>query len=210
MATARQLNNLAATVDITIPSDGIIPDSQGFLLVDDDTNIEWTNNMTGDVQIVFKIGAINTIPVSGNGGTSGTISESEVAVNYQLEDANSNFISGPYSVQWGNGVLPITVSADSLPFIVAVPAYASLAMTGKIQFTTLDTPYTVKWFNSAGQPVNPWTPVVSTINPTPPGGMNPNSVQEAVPGAPTPVTCEFGPSPVGVPGNGTVRIGSSN
>ena len=209
MATARHLHRLGATIDITIPANGVIPDSQGFLWVADGTDIEWTNETSGEVQIVFTIGAINNITV-GNGLTSNPISESEIAVNYVLEDANGNPLSDNiYCIQWGNGVLPISVSANSAPFVVAVPAYASLAATGKIQFSA-DANYTIKWYDENNIQVSPWTPAATEVYKTNPNQPNPNKIEQAVLNAPTPVTCEFTPYPFNVPGGGKVLIGSSN
>jgi hypothetical protein len=209
MATARHLHHdhVGATEEITIPASGTIPDSEGFLLVADGTNIEWTNDMTEEVQIVFTIGGLSTIIVPGNGGVGGPISESELAVNYQLEDASGNKINGPYCVQWGEGALQVSVTTNTTAFTVAVPASPSLASTGNLQFTA-DADYDVKWKDNAGN-TTVWSPQPAEITP-PQGGINPNEPQGALTTAVSPATCQFTPSPNDVPGKVTVLIGSSN
>jgi hypothetical protein len=207
MATARQLNNLPATVNITIPASGIIPNSQGFLWVDDDTSIEWTNNTTEEVQIVFTIGGLDTIIIPGNGGVGGPISASEAAVNYQLEDANGNPISSVpyrYCVQWGDGALQVSVSANSLAFNVSVPASVSLATTGNLQFTS-DAEYGVNWKDNAGK-TTVWSPQPADIE-AEQNGINPNDPQGALTTAASPATCTFTAAGIDVPGKGTVYIG---
>jgi hypothetical protein len=208
MATARQLHNLPATVDIAIPASGTIPDSEGFLWAADDTNVQWTNNMTEEVQIVFATSEFSPIVIQ-PGNTSDAISTSATAVNYQLENSSGSPINNntvPYAIQWGeDGVLQVSASVNSAEIIVSVPAAASLAETGNIQFT-VDADYTVTWTNSAGQPVTAWSPQPTELKPTPKGGENPNPVQEAVLNAPTPVYCAFS-AVVGVPGKTTVHIG---
>jgi hypothetical protein len=209
MATARQLHNVPATVDITIPASGTIPDSEGFLWAADGTNVQWTNNMTEEVQIVFTTSEFSSIAIL-PGNTSTAISASATAINYQLENGSGSPINNnevPYAIQWGqDGVMEVSVTANSIEFTVSVPASESLDETGNIQFTA-DAEYKVQWTNSAGNPVTAWSPQPSIIYPTPPGGVNPNPVQEAVPGAPSPVYCTFA-SANNVPGKITVHIGS--
>jgi hypothetical protein len=208
MATARQLHNIPATVDIAIPASGTIPDSEGFLWAADDTNVQWTNNMTEEVQIVFTTSEFSPIVIQ-PGNTSNAISASSTSVNYQLENSSGSPINNntvPYAIQWGeDGVLQVSVTANSAEFTVSVPASPSLAETGNIQFT-VDAEYKVQWANSAGNPVTAWSPQPSILYPTPLGGENPNPVQEAVLGAPTPVSCSFA-SANNVPGKITVHIG---
>lgn len=206
MATARQLHDVAETIEITISSNGTISGSQGYLWTANGNNVEWQNDMTDDVQIVFS-STFDTITVPGGNGLSSTINASKMAVNYTLADGDGNPLpGGPYSIQWGQqGALQVTVSEDSAEFTAAVPASSGLTTTGNLQFTA-DAEYDVSWANANGQPVTAWTPQPTRIYPTPPGGINPNPIQQAVPGAPTPVTCTFGAA-VNVPGKGTVLIG---
>ncbi len=208
MATARRLHNLAATIEITISSNGTISNSEGYLWTANGNDIEWQNDMSSEVQIVFS-STFDTIVIQAGGNSSGsTVSGSQSAVNYVIEDANGTQISGPYAIQWGQqGALQVSVTVDSPEFTAAVPASAGLTTTGNLQFTA-DADYEVNWTNSAGQPVTAWTPQPTEIYPTPPGGVNPNPIQEAVPGAPTPVYCTFA-SANNVPGKGGVRIGGS-
>ena len=205
MATARRLHDLAATIELTISSNGTISNSQGYLWTANGNNIEWQNDMTNNVQIVFG-STFNTIVVPGGGGTSSTVSGSQFAVNYVVEDMNGNKLSGPYAIQWGQqGALQVSVTANSGDFTAAVPASAGLTTTGNLQFT-VDAEYDVTWTKANGQAATAWTPQPAKLYPTPLGGMNPNPIQQAVPGAPTPVTCTFSQAN-NVPGKGSVHIG---
>jgi hypothetical protein len=202
MATARQLHPLGATIDITISPSGTVSDTQGFLQVTDSTDIEWDN--TGSVQydIVFTIGNLPTLAAPAR-GTAGPITGSEIAVNYVIKNHNTGVqTGGPYAIQWGNGVLAISVTASSPPFTVAVPANV-----GNIQFTT-DAAYNIAWADGNGKSVTVWSKQPASISPTPVGGSNPNPVQQAKPGATTPVNCTFSIH-LDVPGKGTVKIGSA-
>jgi len=191
MATAHKINRLQSTVDITISPSGTISNAQGYLAVDDDTQISWENTGTQQLNIVFTIGMNNgSISVPGH-NTTAPISNSETAVNYVIKNAAGIQLSGPYCIQWGNGVLGISVTANSQAFTVAVPANV-----GNIQFTS-DAEYEISWS------ANVWSPQPPKVYPAPTG----NSIQTARPGATSPVTCSFF-NANNVPGNGGVHIGS--
>ena len=122
-------------------------------------------------------------------------------MNYVIKGMAGQVLGGPYAIQWGNGVLAIGVTASTGPFTIAVPPNV-----GNIQFTS-DAQYSIAWTAGNGNAVTVWSQQPGTINPTPQGGQNPNPVQQARPGATSPVTCTF-TNPPNVPSKGTVHIGS--
>jgi hypothetical protein len=191
MATAHKINRLQNTVDITISPTGTISNAQGYLAVADDTEIAWDNTGTQEFFIVFTIGMGNESISVPSRTTTAPISNSETAVNYVIKNAAGIQLSGPYCIQWGNGVLGISVTANSQAFTIAVPANV-----GNIQFTS-DAEYEISWS------ANVWSPQPPKVHPAPTG----NSIQTARPGATSPVTCNFF-NANNVPGNGTVHIGS--
>lgn len=197
MATARNLHRLGATVDIDISATGTISDAQGFLAVGDDTQIVWKNTGTPAYCVAFTIGFDNESILIPGHTTSAAISDAEAAVNYIITTPSGTKVSGPYCIQWGEGVLPVGVSATTPVFTIAVPADV-----GNIQFSS-DAEYGITWSATA------WSTQPPTVYPPGGNGQNPNPVQTAVAGATTPVYCGFNGA-ANVPGRGTVLIGSSN
>lgn len=194
MAAARELPHIGQAVQITISPSGTISNAQGYLAVGDATEIQFDN--TGATEVVIAFSANAFPPINDPGGTiTSPISASATAVNYLIKNLAGRVLGGPYAIQWGNGVLQISVSANSQAFNVAVPL-----TVGKIQFTT-DAKYSIGWSGNGL-----WSPQPAYIYPTPPGQPNPNPVQQARPGVNGPVTCTFGPG--NVPQGGTVHVGS--
>jgi hypothetical protein len=191
MATAHKIHRLQNTVDITISPSGTISNAQGYLAVADDTEIEWDNTGAQQFTIVFTIGMDNaSITIPGH-TTTAPISSSETAVNYVVKNAAGVQVGGPYCIQWGDGVLGISVTSNSPDFTIAIPPDV-----GNIQFTS-DAKYGIGWSANGV-----WSTQPSDVYPTPPG----NPIQTARPGATTPVTCTF-EAAANVPGKGTVHIG---
>jgi hypothetical protein len=197
MAAAEKLHDLLNAVSITVAPGGTISNSQGYLWVPDNSNVSWNNTGASQFDIVFTIGGLAPIHLGGR-GSSAPIANSEFAVNYVVQQ-NGITVSGPYCIQWGNGALQVSVTANGGAFTVAVPATLAGQDTGNLQFTS-DADYLVGWSK------NVWSPEPPEIYPTPVGGQNPNPVQRALAGAASPVICTFGPG--NVPQNGTVHIGS--
>lgn len=200
MATARPLPESNVLIDVTISSNGTVSNAQGYLGVADGTQIEFSNAGSSPVLIEFTPGTFSQIQLPGQSNSS-PISSSEQSVNYLIKGNGGEILGGPYAIQWGNGVLPIRVSANSGPFTAAIPAGV-----GKVRFVA-DADYNIAWSDGNGNPVTVWSPQPSEIYPTPPGQQNPNPVQIVVANAPSPVTCTFTDAN-NVPQKGTVHVGS--
>lgn len=197
----RHAHRLQNSMDIPIASDGTISGGEGYLWVADATDIQWDNS-AGTVQydIIFTIGnmANQSAPPRQK---SGTVTASGISVNYVIQNHTTRRqTGGPYCIQWGNGVLGISVYANSNAFEIAVPATTNLYQAN-IQFTS-DDEYSILWTHN-GQPApNVWITQPPDVYATPPG----NVVQHAALGAQGPYVCTFG-NAVNVPQKGTVHIG---
>jgi len=191
MATARQNHRLNATIDITISPGGTVSGSQAYQQVPDGTQIEFTNNATSPVVLVFLNNSFSQITIQPR-QTSSPISSSDVTINYSVQ-INGHTTGGPYAIQWGNGALAVSVTASSSAFTVAVP------VGGYIQFTS-DDAYDVAWTEGV-TPVTVWSPQPAAVS------AGENGEQQARPGVSATVTCAF-TSSANLPGKGTVKIGS--
>ena len=200
MATARQFPGSDVLIDITISANGTVPNAQGYLGVGDGTQIEFSNAGSAAVLIEFTPGTFSQIQLPSQSNSS-PISSSEQSVNYLIKGGGGQILGGPYAIQWGNGALPIRISANGGPFTIAIPAGV-----GKIRFVA-DADYDVAWSDGNGNAVTVWSPQPSEIYPTPPGQQNPNPVQIVLPNAPSPVICTF-TNADNVPQKGTVHVGS--
>jgi len=192
MATAMKLPHMQNTINIPIAPGGTIS-NQGYLWVADNTSITWSNSSPTEFDIVVTIGGSQTIRVPAR-STSASISASGSAINYVVQQ-NGRQVAGPYCIQWGNGALQVSVSANSAEFSIAVPT-TTPSFTGNIQFLS-DAEYQISWS------ANVWAPQPANIYPTPPG----NPVQQARLGSNGPVSCSFS-GLAKVPAKGTVHVGS--
>jgi hypothetical protein len=186
MATARQFFN--SPIDIPISATGSIPLGDQNLQVANNVSIEFTNNATFPVNLVFtsQFGTINVLA----GQSSAAITGSTLMVNYTIYNGlNNQPIGGPYSIQWGLGVLQISISSG-----VPTPQNITIAKQAKIQFTS-DAAYPITW-----NPTNSFSPDPSPLT------VGLNGAQAAVAAGQT-VSYEFG-TPGGVVRGGTVKVGS--
>ncbi|HKH98818.1 MAG TPA: hypothetical protein VJ999_06890 [Candidatus Sulfotelmatobacter sp.] len=198
MATARQ--HVFDTIDLTISPSGTVSAAQAYLQIPDNTGIQFKSSAPFGLNLVFSSSPPGTVPVPANGSNANPITESEVTLNYVIKRQDNGMqTGGPYAIQWGQGPLAISVTASSPSFTIAVP------QQGYIQFTA-DSDYNITWEDGNGHPVTVWFQQPGEISPTPPGGPNPNPVQQAKPGVAT-VYCTFAVA-LNVPGKGTVKIGS--
>lgn len=187
----------AVLITITISPNGQVPGAQGYLQISNSTQIQFNNTATFPVNVVFT-GLFGTVPVPPHGPNSAPLSTSGNAVNYVIKRQDNGVqTGGPYAIQWGNGVLVITIN-QSIPNIdpIAVP------LLGYMQMVPADSDYTIGWTDGNGNGVTVWAPQPSEIYLVPP-----QPVQQARPGASGPVFYQL-TAKDNVQGKGTVHIGS--
>lgn len=173
MATAYKLPH-GAQVTIGIQPGGTVTPGDENWPASNGQSITFQNGAGFPVNILFTspIADILGLP---NGAPSSSFTASNIIVNYTIYNANlpptAQPVGGPYSVDFGLGVLPISINAsDTNPDPVAIPN------GGKIQFTC-DTKYKIAW-SIAKQPApGAWMPQITQLQ----AGVNP--VLTAQPGA---------------------------
>src|ERR1700722_4981898 len=124
-----------ALVTITIQPGGTVASAYANQKVAALETISFHNTANFPVNIVMT-NTLSSITLA-QGATSGAQGGStplNVTLNYTIWNANtSQQTGGPYSIQFGIGPLPITISADSTsPDPIAIPP------GGQVQFTTDD------------------------------------------------------------------------
>lgn len=188
MATVRK--PLVNPVQIPISPSGTVPLGYENLQVPDNTPVDFMNGANFPVNVVFtnQFGTIND-PI---GQPTAPINAQTVTVNYTLYNANTNQpVGGPYSIQWGLGVMEITISGG-----YPTPPNITIAKQAQIQFINND---------AASYPIQ-WTPKGS-FSPEPASvsvGVNP--AQRAVAQGQT-VDYQLTVKP-DITRGGTVKIGS--
>lgn len=188
MATVRK--PLVNPVQIPIAPGGSVPLGYENLQVPDNTPVDFMNGANFPVNIVFtnQFGTIND-PM---GQPTSPITAQTVTVNYTLYNANTNQpTGGPYSIQWGLGVMKIAISGGN-----PTPPNITIAKQAQIQFINND---------SVSYPIG-WTPKGS-FTPEPPSvTVGANQAQTAVAQGQT-VSYELTVK-TGITRGGTVKIGS--
>lgn len=192
MAVRHVLN---ATTQVTISPGGTVPSSeQNLAHLADNSDVQFTNDAGFPVKLMFTAEFGNvTIPFP---GSSGNLSASEVTVNYTIYNANTNQpTGGPYSIQWGDGPLAISISG-----VNPTPPSTSVAIQGTIQFTS-DSDDGIGWTNtSTGKSATVWNPQPPSVN----AGVN--GKQTGLPGVSGNFTYTLA-STRGTVGKGTIKIG---
>jgi hypothetical protein len=144
-----------ALVTITIQSGGTVPSAYANQKVGSLETISFHNAASFPVNIVMTntLATINGLGIGATSGAQGGSTPLSVTLNYTIWNANTRQqTGGPYSIQFGIGPLPITISADSTsPDPIAIPP------GGQVQFTT-DDEYSIGWTLANGQPANVWSP----------------------------------------------------
>jgi hypothetical protein len=186
MATAKyELNN---PVEVMIQPGGTVPLADENLQVPDNTPVEFQNDATFPVNLVFTslFGTIN-VPA---GQLSAPVTSSQVTVNYTIYNAlNNQPTGGPYSIQWGQGVMAISITGGN-----PTPQNITIAKGAQIQFTS-DAVYPIAW-----TPPNSFTPEPPDVQ------KGQNGAQRA---AAYGKTVSYGlTDKSGVVRGGTVKIGS--
>src|SRR5579871_1989810 len=103
----------AVLITITISPNGQVSGSQGYLQISNSTQIQFNNTATFPVNVVFT-GLFGTVPVPPHGPNSAPLSTSGNAVNYVIKRQDNGMqTGGPYAIQWGNGVLVVTITQSA-------------------------------------------------------------------------------------------------
>jgi hypothetical protein len=186
----------ANPVTILIVSPGIVSAGQEYLSVADTTQFYFKNSSTFDLNLNFT-GPFGKVSAP-KGQTVGPISAAGIAISYTITDAAGNLTGGPYAIQWGNGVLQITINSDTPDFDPV-----AVVLRGLIHYTAIDDSYAIKWQDQNGQPVYIWSPQPTVINKTP----TPNLVQKAAAGVNGPYDYALTAKNQAI-GGGTVKVGS--
>jgi hypothetical protein len=197
----KKQRGLPATVwTITIQAGGTVPSGSQNLQISPSDTIKFKNGASFPVNIHYTVPPLadtNNLAMGATSGATGGSSSNQlnVTVNYYVVNSNNTSQkSGPYSVQFGNGPLLITIdSSDTEPDPVTI------AKGAKIQFFCVDNNYSINW-----TPSNIWSPEPTTLV----RGMN-IPAQTALAGAAgKSVTYTIAPSNRDTRGGGTVGVGS--
>jgi hypothetical protein len=185
---------------VTIQPGGTVPSANANMKVGPTDTISFRNLAGFPVNIVFTnaLTSITNLLQGASSGGKGGSAPLNLTLNYSIQNFNtSQPTGGPYSVQFGIGPLPITISADTpSPDPIALPAL------GQIQFTC-DGAYGVVWTFANGQPANVWSPQPSQFN----QGLN-TPPQTALAGGNEQTLSYTLSTGVAIRGKGTVKIGT--
>ena len=199
MAAARPLPE-ASSWTIGVEPGGIVSSANANLQLSTTEGVSFHNTATFPVNIIFTnmFSEIKDLLPGATSGAQGGSAPLNVTVNYIITNANtSQQTGGPYSIQFGIGALPITISGNnSSPDPVAIPH------GGQIAFSS-DSTYPILWtFVSNGQPANVWSPQPTQISP------GQNTPQTALAGANGQAVQYTIPLKSETRGGGTVTVGS--
>jgi len=198
---ARHLPELALWT-LPIQLGGTIPSSDANMQIGSLDGISFHNGASFPVDIIFtnQFSPINDLAMNATSGAQKGATPLNLTLNYTIWNHNTGRqTGGPYSVQFGIGPLPISITTENTnPDPVAIPS------GGQIQFTNNDSDsYTIAW-ESGGQSANVWSPQPGVVSP----GLN-TPPQTALPGANgQSVTYTITVKGVETHGGGTVNIGS--
>ncbi len=201
MAAARPLPD-NALVTIPIQLGGTVPSANANMKLGPLDSVSFRNGAGFPVNIVMSntLSSITNLLQGASSGAQGGSTPLNVTVSYTIWNHNTGLqVSGPYSIQFGIGPLPIAITGDNTnPDPVAIPN------GGQIQFTNNDSvTYTITWA-MGGQPANVWSPQPGTIN----QGLN-TPPQTALAGANgQSVTYTITVKNTETRGGGTVNVGS--
>jgi hypothetical protein len=198
MAAARPLPENALWT-VTIQPGGTVSSAYANMKVNPSDTISFHNLAGFPVNIIFT-NALTSITDLAQGATSGGKGGStplNLTLNYTIQNYNnSQPTGGPYSVQFGIGPLPISITAlDTDPGSVAIPA------GGQIAFDA-DANYTIVWKMGGVVNANLWSPQPGTVS----AGQN-NAQTALAGGNGNTVTYTISASPE-THGGGTVSIGT--
>ena len=184
---------------IPIQAGGTVPQGYQNLQIAPGDSICFRNGATFPVNIHYTVPPLADISKLAMGATSGAAGGSSsnqlnVTVNYYVVNSNNTSQQfGPYSVQFGNGPLLITITGGDTN-----PDPVTIAKLAQIQFFC-DAGYTIQW-----TPSNVWSPEPATLA----QGTN-IPPQKALAGATgLTLTYKISPTPPDTRGGGTVGIGS--
>jgi len=187
-------------VTITIQPGGTVSSALANQKVGPLDSVEFYNTAGFPVNIVMTntLSSINNLANRASSGAQGGNTPLNVTVNYAIENVNTDQeTGGPYSIQFGIGPLPITISADTTsPDPIAIPP------GGQIQFTT-DDGYDIGWTFANGQQANVWSPQPAQLV----EGLNTPPQTALVGGNGQTLTYTIADTS-GTQGKGTVKIGN--
>ena len=185
---------------VTIQPGGTVSSAYANMKVGPSDTVSFHNLAGFPVNIVFtnELTSIINLTQGANSGAQGGSTPLNLTLNYTIQNFNtSQPTGGPYSVQFGVGPLPVTITSDTpSPDPIAVPA------GGQIQFTC-DASYGVGWTFANGQQANVWSPQPSQLN----QGLN-TPPQNALAGANGQTLSYTLLTGMAIRGKGTVKIGT--
>ena len=184
---------------ISIQPGGTLPLGYKNLQIGPGDSIKFSNGAGFPVNIHYTVpplADINNLAIGATSGAAGGSSSNQlnVTVNYYIVNyAQPTQQTGPYSVQFGNGPLLITINNDDTN-----PDPVTIAKGAQIQFFC-DVKYSISW-----TPPNVWSPEPKTLQ----QGLN-VSPQKALGGATgQKLAYTINPTNRATRGGGTVGIGS--
>jgi hypothetical protein len=190
----------AALLTITIQPGGTLSSANANQKLGPLDSVQFHNTAGFPVDIVMTntLSSIQNLVQGVTSGPQGGSTPLNVTLNFTILNHNTGQpTGGPYSIQFGIGPLPITITADTpSPDPIAIP------QGGQIQFTA-DGAYGVGWTYANGQPANVWSPQPSQIG----QGLNspPQTALAGGNGQSLNYTLLTG---VAIRGKGTVKIGT--
>jgi hypothetical protein len=132
----------AALLTITIQPGGTLPSANANQKLGPLDSVQFRNTAGFPVDIVMTntLSSIQNLVQGGTSGAQGGSTPLNVTLNFTILNHNTGQpTGGPYSIQFGIGPLPITITADTpSPDPIAIP------IGGQIQFTA-DGSYRVGW-----------------------------------------------------------------
>jgi len=151
----------AALLTITIQPGGTLSSANANQKLGPLDSVQFHNTAGFPVDLVMTntLSSIRNLLQGVSSGAQGGSTPLNVTLNYTILNHNTGQpTGGPYSIQFGIGPLPITITADTpSPDPIAIPN------GGQIQFTS-DGPYAVGWSFGNGQPANVWSPQPTAIS----------------------------------------------
>jgi hypothetical protein len=199
MSAARPLPD-AALLTITIQPGGMLSSANANQKLGPLDSVAFRNTAGFPVDLVMTntLSSISNLLQGASSGAQGGSTPLNVTLNYTILNHNTGQpTGGPYSIQFGIGPLPITITAETpSPDPIAIP------IGGQVQFTS-DGSYAVGWTFANGQPANVWSPQPGQIN----QGLN-TPPQTALAGANGQTLTYTLLADMAIRGKGTVKIGT--
>lgn len=190
----------AALLTITIQPGGTVSSGNANQKLGPFDSVQFHNTAGFPVDIVMTntLSSIQNLVQGTTSGPQGGSTPLNVTLNFTILNHNTGQpTGGPYSIQFGIGPLPITITAQTpSPDPIAIP------LGGQIQFTA-DGSYAVGWAFGNGQPANVWSPQPSQIS----QGLN-TPPQTALAGANGQTLTYTLLTDMAIRGKGTVKIGT--